>query len=113
MAVTTKPDTLQDTEAQTRLRRAIDDVTRQLRHPSRAELLQAREDLERQWIACSAELRRVAKPLTVRAPRLLGQEPEPTPERLAQLAAIDHAARLLEYANQVRAQANLALFQIR
>jgi hypothetical protein len=115
MAVVTKPEApaRQDTEAQGRLRRAIADVVSQLHHPSKAELSQAREDLERHWIACSKELRWLSKPLTVRAPRLLGKEPEPTPERVAQLEAINYAAQLLEQANEVRARANLALFQLR
>jgi hypothetical protein len=115
MAVVTKPEApvRQDTEAQGRLRRAIADVVSQLRHPNKSDLLQARTDLERYWTACSQELRRLAAPLAVQAPRLLGKEPEPAPERLEQLAAIEHAVRVLEDANQARARANLALFQLR
>jgi hypothetical protein len=114
MAVATTPEKVVETDAQTRLRQAIADVERQLTHPSKSELSQAREDLDRRWTICSEELRRLAKPLTVRAPRVMGSTPvEPSPARIAQVQQVEHAAALLEHANQVRARANLALFQMR
>lgn len=112
MAVAMTPDKPQESEAQTRLRRAVQDVKAQLGHPSKSELMQARDDLDRHWITVSKELLRLAKPLTPYAPKVMGTPPgEPTPARIAQLKAIDEVCRLLELARQVRGEANLALFQ--
>jgi hypothetical protein len=115
MAVATKPDAMPDTDAQARLRQAVQDVERQLRHPNKSDLAQAKYDLDRRWTVCSEELRRLSTPHTRRAPRAAGiAEPEtPDEARAAQLRAIAHAVELLEHANHVRARANLALFQAR
>lgn len=99
-------------EAQMRLRQAVSDVNKQLRQPSKAGLNQALADLEIRWVSVTQELTQLGKPLTVRAPRVTGQEPEPSPERIAQLQAIDQVCTLLESARAARSQALLALSRL-
>jgi hypothetical protein len=104
----------QESEACGRLRQAVSDVTRQLKHPSKSELTQATELLDRYWVQVSKELLRLAKPLTPSAPDIMGTAPgEPTPARVAQQEAIDQLCRLLDAARSAREQALQALFQLR
>jgi hypothetical protein len=113
MAVADK-EGVQDTEAQKRLRQAIADIQRGLKRPVKGELTDAVDALERLNVRVRQELRQTALPLGPKEVSLLNPpSAELNAAEMEQQVKLEHGATLLELAREVRAQALVALYNLR